>query len=133
MNRPNLRINFKVVDASEMRDCQADDYWYDSEGVWQFRVVRMGNLLMEILVLIHALVEWSMCEVIGISEPEIKAFDDKFLADQAAGKHPENDEAGDHPDAPYRAQHIAATRAEKVVCRLFGIKWSVYAARFNEI
>jgi hypothetical protein len=126
MNRPNLRIEFRVVDSSEMRDIQADDYWEDENGVWQFRVVRMGNLLYEIMVFAHALTEWAMCQVIGISEPEIKSFDDKFLAEQAEGKHGKDEEAGDDQLAPYRHEHQCATKVERLLARLFRIRWTTY-------
>ena len=81
VKRRNLQINFKVIPAREQRYPTCGDYWCDEDGVWQFRVTRMGNLFYEILVLIHELTEWAMCEVIGIREPEIKKFDEMFEAE----------------------------------------------------
>lgn len=123
--RKPLEIHFKVIPASEHRYPTCGDYWLDEDGVWQFRVSRMGNLFYEILVLIHELTEWAMCQVIGIREPEIKRFDEMFEAERAAGKW-KDEEPGDDPRAPYRYQHQCATKVERLAAELFKVDWSAY-------
>ncbi len=87
----------------------------------------MGNLFYEVLVLIHELVEWSMCQAIGIPEPDIKAFDEKFEAERAAGKW-KDEEPGDDPRAPYRYQHQCATKVERLAAELFKVDWGSYCS-----
>ena len=126
MNRPNLRIEFRVIPASEQRYPTCGDYWFDENGVWQFRVSRMGNLFYEILVLIHELTEWAMCEVIGIQEPDIKKFDEMFEAERAAGLW-KDEEAGHDPRAPYGYQHKCAEKVERLAAELMKVDWGTYS------
>lgn len=126
MKRKNLQINFRIIPAPEHRYPTLGDYWQDADGVWQFRVSRMGNLFYEILVLIHELIEWAMCEAVGIPEPEIKDFDVRFEAERAAGKWVKDEEPGDDPRAPYRFQHQCATKTERFVAKLFRVDWDDY-------
>ena len=128
MNRPNMKINFKVIHSSEHRYPTCGDYWFDeSSGTWEFRVSRMGNLYYEILVLIHEITEWAMCEVAGIPEPEIKAFDEMFEAERAAGKWNDEAEPGHDPRAPYRRQHQCAEMVERLAAFLMGVDWILYS------
>ena len=124
--RKRLRINVEVIPLREMRYPSAGDYWLDKDGVWQFRIVEMHNLLYVVLILIHELFEWAGCRVAGIRMEDIDAFDMKFEQDRDKGLHSETEEPGDHKDAPYRAYHRAATRVEKLACRLYGICWEIY-------
>ncbi len=128
MKRKNLEIHFKVIPSSEQRYETCGDYFQDENGVWQFRVSRMGNLFYEILVLIHELVEWAMCTSLGITEHEITKFDLKFEKERAAGKHGRSDEPGDDSHAPYYWQHQCATKVERLAAEMFKVKWSVYSS-----
>ena len=126
MKRKNLKINFEVIPSSQQRYPTCGDYWLDEKGVWQFRVSRMGNLFYEILVLIHELTEWAMCEVIGIKETDIMKFDEMFEKERAAGLW-KDEEPGDDDRAPYRYQHQCATEVERLAARFFKVKWDIYA------
>jgi hypothetical protein len=88
----------------------------------------MGNLFYEVLVFVHEVVEWAMTQVLGIQEPEIKAFDDLFEAERARGLHPAEAEPGDDPRAPYRRQHQFATEIEKHLALGFNVDWDLYDA-----
>ena len=127
----DLEIHFKVIPSSEHRYPTAGDYWLDAEGVWQFRVSRMGNLFYEILVFIHELTEWAMCQVEGIREPDIKAFDEMFEAERAAGKW-KDEEPGHDPRAPYGYQHKCAEKVERLAAEMFKVDWSTYDRVVNE-
>ena len=127
MNRPNLRIEFRVIPASEQRYATCGDWWQDSDGVWQFRVSRMGNLFYEILVLIHELTEWAMCQVAGITVEEVDNFDIQFEKEREEGKHSPEAEPGDSPLAPYTHQHRCATRVEMLAAVMFGVDWDLYS------
>ena len=126
MTRPNLRIEVRVIPGSEQRYETAGDYYEDADGVWQFRISRMGNRLYEMLILIHELTEWAMCEAVGIKEQDITDFDVQFEKDRAEGKHSPTEEPGDSPLAPYTHQHRCATKVERLACKFFGIRWDVY-------
>jgi len=127
MKRKPLRINFQVIPSREQRYPTVGDYWQDKDGVWQFRVSRMGNLFYEILVFVHELVEWAMCESVGIREQEITDFDVLFEAERTAGWHKKNEEPGDDVRAPYRVMHKAATRVERLAAKMFGVGWGLYS------
>lgn len=132
MKRKNLQICFKVIPAKEQRYPTCGDYWQDADGVWQFRVSRMGNLFYEVLVLIHELTEWAMCQVIGIQEPDIKAFDEKFEYEREEGKHSQSDEPGDDERAPYYYQHQCATKVERLAADFFKVDWGAYNRSVEE-
>ena len=127
MKRKNLRIEFQVIPSSEQRYPTCGDYWEDKNGVWQFRVSRMGNLFYEILVFVHELTEWAMCQVAGIREPDIKAFDEKFEKERKHGFQTAEAEPGDDKRAPYRHQHEAATLVERVAAVCFNVDWDFYS------
>ena len=131
MKRKNIQINFKVIPGSEQRYETTGDYWEDEKGVWQFRVTRMGNLFYEVLVLIHELTEWAMCQSLGISEPEIKAFDEMFEAERKAGKW-KDEEPGHDPRAPYLYEHRCAEKVERLAAEMFKVDWSRYSSEVNE-
>lgn len=128
MKKRKLEIHFKVIPSSEQRYPTCGDYWLDEDGVWQFRVSRMGNLFYEILVLIHELTEWAMCQVVGIRTSDIDRFDMRFEKDRAAGKHGPSDEPGDSPLAPYYYQHQCATKVERLAAELFKVNWGTYSS-----
>ena len=132
MKRKNLQINFKVIPSSEQHYPTCGDYWQDAEGVWQFRVSRMGNLFYEILVLVHELTEWAMCQAIGIRTSEIDRFDMKFEKERAAGRHSQSDEPGDDERAPYYYQHQCATKVERLAAEFFKVDWGAYSRSVEE-
>jgi hypothetical protein len=58
------------------------------------------------LVALHELVEAWLCKSAGILESDVSKWDIE---------HPELEEPGDHPEAPYHEQHRVATEVEKLV------------------
>jgi hypothetical protein len=92
----------------------------------------MGNIFYETLVLIHELTEWAMRQVVGIPEPEIKFFDEKFEAEREAGKHSKSAEPGDDLRAPYYYQHQCATKVERLAAEFFKVDWGSYSRSVEE-
>lgn len=121
-----MKINIETCPLKKMRYKTAGDYWKDSKGVWQFRVLELHNVLYEVLILVHELVEWSMCLAAGIKIKDIDEFDIQFEKDREIGLHDEEEEPGGHPESPYRHQHDCASKIEQVVCNFFGVKWDMY-------
>jgi hypothetical protein len=68
---------------------------------------------------LHELVESFLCLKDGVSEESVTKFD---------VEHPELEEPGDHPDAPYHKQHMVATQVERTVCEATGIDWDEHNA-----
>jgi hypothetical protein len=84
----------------------------------------MGNARYEFAVVVHELIEEMLCKLRGISEPDIKAFDEAYEA-----ARPEGDvsEPGDSPEAPYQKEHQFATKIERLLCEEMGVDWYEYS------
>jgi hypothetical protein len=92
----------------------------------QFKISQLGDWRKEVLVLIHEIVEWSLCKNERISEEEITDFDIQYENRRAAGETGLYDETGDHPGAPYYKQHQFATGIERTVAAALGVDWNEY-------
>jgi hypothetical protein len=104
---------------------------YDTIGDWQrlgddviIRVSNMNNELYEFLVGIHELIEMYLCEVYGITEKEVDAFDIS---------HPEAIEPGNLPDAPYYRPHLIATIIERMLADELGVDWDKYEETIESV
>jgi hypothetical protein len=116
-------INSKVIPHSEHRYETVGDYWYPNSTTMELRVSDMGNSDYEFLVQIHELIEAHLCRKRGISEPDIKAFDEAFEANREEGNE---DEPGDSPLAPYQKEHQFATSIERQLAEALGVDWEAY-------
>jgi hypothetical protein len=121
-----LAINFKVIPHSEQRYETFGDYWYDEEGILQVRVSDVGNPDMEFAAFIHEVIEEHSSKKKGISEPEIKAFDEMFNKETDEGLHLITDEPGEDERAPYRDDHRFANIIEKMLYYFFDIDEKEY-------
>jgi hypothetical protein len=124
------KIRAYVIPHDQHRYETVGDYWYPVEGEADFRVSDMGNEDFEFLVLIHELIEAHLCRKRGISEPEIKAFDEAFEAARAEGNV---DEPGFDPAAPYLREHTFATVIEKLVAQELEVDWKEYDEKINSL
>jgi hypothetical protein len=117
------------------------DQRYDTVGDWLFKklysseyltitVSDMNNSDYEFLVGIHELIEAYLCHKRGIKESDVTAFDIEFEKNRPAG---DTSEPGNHPDAPYRAEHIFASRIERMVADEIGVDWELYDKTVNEL
>lgn len=73
------------------------------------------------LIALHELVEAWLCRRAGVTQDEVDLHDLTFEAERAAGAHGEDDEPGDDPRAPYRAQHRAAMLVEHLMANFLGL------------
>src|SRR5262249_16119866 len=99
-----MQINFKDIPHQEQRYPTVGDYWLDGD-TWQFRISKMSDWRYEILVLIHEIVEWVWVQYKEIKLEHIDALDIQFEKDREEGKHAEDEEPGDGPQAPYHWAH----------------------------
>lgn len=113
----------EVIPHEQHRYCTAGDYWIDNERTLQIRSSALPDNRQSLLILLHEMVEVLQTEQKEISEPEIKAFDEKFEAARAPGNE---DEPGDDDAAPYVFQHAIATSVERMMCALLGCSWKEY-------
>lgn len=113
-------INIRAIPVHEHRYPTLGDYWTSPDGTEEIRTTDLPDWRMSFLVALHELVESALCHARGISEPDIKAFDEKF---EAAGKE---GEPGDDREAPYYKEHQFALALEALVCQELGLSWQEY-------
>jgi hypothetical protein len=102
---------------------------YDTAGDWTWA----GNTLRVsvsreladkdprcgILLFTHELIEALLCRSSNVTGAQVDSFD---------MSHPDEDEPGGNPAAPYHRQHIAAEAAEKALARQLEVDWNDYLA-----
>ena len=119
-------LTVEIIPHSQQRIGEVGDYWEVGPGAWVFRVSQMSKPVYSLLVLVHELVEWVICEALGIIEPDIFAFDKKWYEDRDSGIPSPYSEAGHDPAAPYHRAHVLAEIAERMVCLACGESWTDY-------
>lgn len=146
-----MNIHIEVIPHKSQR--------YPTVGDWQFRnedlyiqVSAMGNWKYEALIAHHEMTEALLCYAAGIESAVVTAFDMEFeAAREEKGKRKEgslvhsvpfifkdkvmtpNFEPGDHPDCPYRQQHVVATMAEVQMAVALGVDWIEYNLMVNSL
>ncbi len=124
MAAKETRYVFKVVPHHKQR--------YETIGDWipgrPARVVasRLKNRDYEFLILLHEMVEHELCKKHGISDRVVVAFDKRFERERKLGLHSASAEPGASPRAPYRREHAAATRIERLMAKDLGVNWERY-------
>ncbi len=119
--------NVHVIPHREQRYPTVGDYWWDEAAeCWQISISQMPDPRWERLILIHELVELSMCVESGVSESDIDRFDFEFEAEIKAGTRDPLSEPGDDPRAPYYKEHQAATQVERAHAEMLGVNWEEY-------
>lgn len=106
-----------------MRYDSLGDYWADKHGFVHIRVVHLPDWRYEFLIAVHELVEEALTRHRGIAEPDIMAFD---LA------HPDLDDPGMDPAAPYHREHVTATAIEMLLAQELGVDWTAYGKACEE-
>ena len=107
-------ITLKNVEPVAMRYVTTGDWEWLPNGDLKCTVADYGNEDGSFLVHLHEIVEAWLCKKAEICEEYVSAFD---IA------HPDLDEPGDSPEAPYYHQHLAATQIERIACQAAGIDW----------
>lgn len=118
-----MQISIKTIKHADQDYETAGNFFKDALGETHVLVSEMGNENFEFLVALHELVEQKLCEVSGITDEAITAFDVEFEKNRKPG---DTSEPGDDPRAPYRAEHCFATGIERLMCAALGVKWDDY-------
>lgn len=133
MGHQKLLMLAEEIPHQDQRYPTCGDYFTGPTGLLHFRISSMPDWRYARLVLIHELIEQTLCQDAGVSEKAIDAFDIKFEGERARGKHSPTDEPGDDPRAPYRRQHLMATAIEKMLAAALGVNWKVYDAAVSAL
>ena len=119
-----MKIVIETIPHHEQRYTTLGDYFRDESGVLHILVSKMSDKRAELLVAIHELIEQALTETRGITNEEIDAFD--------IG-HPELDDPGADPRAPYHREHTTATAIEMLLCNEMGMAWADYEVALGEV
>jgi len=109
-----MNIEIKTVD--KQRYNTTGDY-YKVDGKDIITVLDTKVDIYNKLVAIHELIELICTEYHGIKEEDIVKFD---------MDHPECKEPGEHPDSPYRKDHLFAEIVERLLCNYLDIDYNIY-------
>jgi hypothetical protein len=126
--KPITHIDIQVIPHECQRYDTVGDYFTEGKTL-KIRVSELANNRMELLVVIHELIEVLLTEFRGISEKEISDFDIAFEEAREPGNF---DEPGDDPEAPYRDEHCIATGVERLMASLLKVDWKAYEQSCNE-
>jgi len=105
-----------TVPPAAMRYADVGDWHYSHKGL-EIRVPHGLSDEETLLVMVHELVESFLVRRDGVHEAAVNAFD------QA---HADADEAGALSAAPYHHEHAAATKVEKKLAAVLGVRWATY-------
>lgn len=118
-------MRIKTISHQKQRYETPGDYWETSK-VLEMRVSKLSDWRFEFLIVIHELIEYALVKQANLSLREIDEFDQMFERERAKGLHDDDAEPGMDKRAPYRKQHIWATRIERFVAFLLHVNWKKY-------
>jgi hypothetical protein len=116
-------IRIRFIPQSEQRYDTCGD-WFSKDGTLHIFASEMQDARYQHLVAVHELVEALACNVDGVSQEAVDAFD------MGAGAVIE--EPGNDPAAPYHKQHMAATAIERLLAEALGVDWTAYDAAVGD-
>ena len=112
-----MNTNILSVPYKSMRYATYGDYLHLADGSVEITVIELADWRMEFLIALHEFIEEAVTRHRGIKEPDILAFD---LA------HPDSDDPGMIPTAPYHKEHLLALTVEMLVARELDVDWDEY-------
>jgi hypothetical protein len=135
-----LKINVKTIPHREHRFTTCGDWYEDENGVLQIRITdyklafpELSNKeawMYEAGVFIHEIVEWLICEWMGVKTPECDDFDRKYEEMYTLKQIPKSQEAGYDKNCPYHRGHVAGDIASWLFCKVFfgflSFSWKKY-------
>lgn len=118
-----MNIAIQTVPHSRQRYDTAGDY-FEIGRFWILQISKLPNWRMEAALIIHEMVEMFLTKHRGIPWEKIDQFD---------MEHPELDDPGADPEAPYHREHMTATDFEKQICLLLGLDWEEYQQALDSL
>lgn len=113
-----MKIVIETIPHSQQRYPTVGDWLYGEDHLHIY-VSEMHDWRREALVGVHELIEALLCNMRGIPEPAVKAFDEA---------HPDASDPGSLPDAPYHREHMCAEGIEFLLAMELGVNWQEYGA-----
>lgn len=126
----DFRIVIREVPHHMQRYDTCGDYFMDQDDEGDHLTITVSRLEDRnemLLVAIHELIEWALCEAKGISLEAIDDFDMHLEGAQL------DIESGDSPSAPYYHQHQIATGVERILAAEMGVDWLEYEQHIKEL
>jgi hypothetical protein len=120
----NKDINIKFIDGKDQRYSTCGDYW-ETNNSYEFRITKQDIPIKNLLILIHEMIEYTLCTDRGITEDQIMDFDLKWNKLNDEG-HTISDEPGNALSCPYRAEHRIAENYERQLASHLNIDWEEY-------
>ena len=113
-----LKTAYKIIvqKPEKMRYATVGDYYKTKKG-WVIESVDLKNPDYNFLTHLHEFIELYMTQRHGISEPEIKKFDEWFEEQKAKGNFKRITGPGNHPKAPYHHEHVLASKIERLIAK----------------
>ncbi len=124
-----MEIQIQSVKPYLLRNDQIGD-WVYSETRPGYVITVSNNIKTnesQLAVALHELIECFLCKRNGIDDGTVCQFDKMYEDERKAG-HWKDEEPGDDPRSPYRAEHQAADHVERAVCNALGITWEQHEA-----
>lgn len=122
----------KAQSPKKMRYLTIGDYFKAKDG-WDVVTADLGYSDYNFLILLHELIELYLTQKRGITEPKIKKFDEWFEREKTKGRFQNIIEAGFHPKAPYRREHVFATKIERLIAKELKVNWGKYYKTMDQI
>lgn len=111
-----MKITIETIPHKEQRYPTVGDWTYE-DGNINIKVSEELLLFSQYLVAMHELTEVMLCIRHGISGKQVDEWD---------MGHPELDEPGNDPRAPYYREHLAAEVLERSLASYLEINWWVH-------
>lgn len=119
--KSKIFVHLSTDDIKSHRYKSIDDYEDPTETIdgliFSTQVADMGNWKYNVTVLFHALTEQILCHAHGITDKQITEYDKA---------HTHCDNPGEHDDAPYYEEHLAANDIEAQISAMLEVDWKKY-------
>lgn len=136
-----MKIIIETIPHNQQRYPTVGDWFYKMESeltpeggttqeILHIKVSDLGDWRYNALIAIHELAEVLACQHEGVTQEQVDKFDTEFEASREDGNE---DEPGDSPGAPYRAQHCLATGIERILAAALGVSWKEYEETINSL
>lgn len=131
-----MNINIRIIPHKHQRYDTCGDWWFavnennNNPITLEIRVSRLNDFYEEFCIAIHEQIEAMLCLKRGITEKEVTEFDIKFESELRTSIE---EEPGNHPQAPYKNEHIFATHVEELLAAELKIDWKSYEDKINNL
>lgn len=116
-------VFMSVVPLSQIRNRDVGDWYVTPNDTLIVLAAETGSWRYNYLLLIHEAVEAWLCRRHCVTEDAVNEWDGAY----------DGDSPGDDPHAPYHAEHVWATRVERIASWLLLVSWTRYEDRVDEL